>query len=224
MGVVGAAALVLLGGRLRPPGADDVTTRLAGGYGTPFGFTVKLLLVKIGQFFSRAVIGTGFFAAVVALPWLVGAARAPGDRVRFAFALTVVGGRRDRPLHASTARRFDERYIVYLAPLILLPATLALARARDLAARDRRSRRVLLALLVLRVPWNADQGAFGFFVSPVEMFYGRGVAERLDLSVPRRPRDDPHARAARARARRARAGRCACGAPARARRGAPARR
>jgi hypothetical protein len=37
---------------------------------------------------------------------------------------------------------------------------------------------------VLRVKWNADQGDFGFFVSPAEMFYGRGIAERLDLSVP----------------------------------------
>jgi hypothetical protein len=106
----------------------------------------------------------------------------PADRARFAFALTVVlcGA---MVLYMVNSASFDERYIVYLAPMLLLPATLAIAR-REVSPAGLGIASVLLALLLVRVKWDANQGDFGFFVSPAEMFYGRGIAERLDVSVP----------------------------------------
>ena len=170
---IAVAAVALLAG---------AGTRLAGVYGTPFAFDAVKLLFKIGQFFSRAVVGTGFFAAAVGLPWLAMQLVRPADRRRFAFALTVVLAGAI-VLYMVNSASFDERYIVYLAPMLLLPATLAIAR-REVSPIGLGIASVLLAALLLRVKWNADQGDFGFFVSPAEMFYGRGVAERLDLSVP----------------------------------------
>jgi hypothetical protein len=179
-GAVVAAALVLLAGSVGIGGG--LTTKLAGVYGTPFGFDAIDLLFKIGQFFSRAVVGTGFFAAAVALPWLALQIVRPAGRRDFTFALTVVGAGVIVLYMVHTAS-LDERYIVYLAPMLLLPATLAIAR-RELSAVGVGVASVLLAALLLRVKWNADGGDFGYFVSPAETFYGRGLAERLDLSVP----------------------------------------
>jgi hypothetical protein len=177
---VALAALTLLAGSVGIAGG--VTTKLAGVYGTPFGFDAVDLLFKIGQFFSRAVVGTGFFAAAVALPWLATQVVAPGDRRRFTFALTIVGAGVIVLYMVHTAS-LDERYIVYLAPMLLLPATLAIAR-REISPVGLAVASVLLAALLLRVRWNADQGDFGYFVSPAETFYGRGIAQRLNLSVP----------------------------------------
>ncbi len=179
---VALGAITLLAGSAGIAPAEGITTRLAGVYGTPFGFNAVDLLFKIGQFFSRAVMGTGFFAAVLALPWLFTQLVRPADRLRFSFALTMLGAG-SIVLYMVNSASFDERYIVYLAPMLLLPATLAIAR-REISPLGVAVASVLLAALVLRVKWNADQGDFGFFVSPAEMFYGRGIAERLDLSVP----------------------------------------
>jgi hypothetical protein len=181
-GAVALTVLTLVAGAAGIPPADGLTDRLTGVYGTPFAFTFTKLLFKIGQFFSRAVVGTGFFAAAVALPWLFVQVVRPADSTRFAFALTALGAGAI-VLYMVNSASFDERYIVYLAPLIFVPATIAVAR-REVPAIGLGVTAVLLAALLLRVKWNADQGDFGFFVSPAEMFYGRALAERLDVSVP----------------------------------------
>ena len=77
--------------------------------------------------------------------------------------------------------------MLYLAPLVLLPGDARARAPRDLTGRARRSRRCCSALLVLRVPWNAEQGPFGFFVSPVEMFYTRAIGLRLGTVLPGDP-------------------------------------
>lgn len=180
-GAVAAGTLVLLASKAGIGG--DITTRLAGYYGTVWGFQLGDLLAKVGQFFSRVVVGTAFFPAVVALPWLAIQLVRPDSRRDFALAVTLVGAGL-LILYASHTAPLDERYMVYLAPLVLLPATVAVAR-RQVAPAGIAIATVLLALLLLRVPWSATtDGDFGYFVAPVESFYSRAVGIRLDLSVP----------------------------------------
>jgi hypothetical protein len=173
-------ALALLAGSVGIAGS--LTTRLAGVYGTPFGFDAVDLLFKMGRFFARAVVGTGFFTAAVALPWLAMTLARPRDRSAFAFAVTVTGAV-VIVLYMTHTASLDERYIVYLAPLLLLPATVAIAR-REISPAGLAVASVLLAALLLRVKWDANQGDFGYFVSPAETFYAKAIAERLDVSVP----------------------------------------
>ena len=66
---------------------------------------------------------------------------------------------------------------------MLLPATLAVAR-REISPAGLAIASVLLAALLLTVPWSPDHGPFGFFVSPVEMFYSRVVGLRLSRYLP----------------------------------------
>jgi hypothetical protein len=42
-------------------------------------------------------------------------------------------------------------------------------------------------VLLWRVPWHTDQGPFGYFVTPVEMFYTHALGQRLDRNVPGGP-------------------------------------
>ena len=86
-------------------------------------------------------------------------------------------------MYSLNTAGFDERYIVYLAPLLLLPAALAVAR-REVSPAGLAIASVLLAALLLTVPWSPDHGPFGFFVSPVEMFYARVVGLRLSRYLP----------------------------------------
>ncbi len=173
---VAIAALPLMLAPIGVEAADAITRRLAGGYGTQVGFDWALMQ-KMGSYFSRTVIGTGFFAAAVALPWLFVQLVRPRDHRRFAFGAVVVIAAAALLFSLAPAGP-DERYILYLAPLILLPATLAVAH-RELSPGGIAIASILLAALVLRVSWNPEQGPFGFFVSPVEMFYSRAVGLRL---------------------------------------------
>jgi hypothetical protein len=178
---VAIGVLALLAG---PLGLDStgLVQRLAGGYIVRAGFDPGQMLDKTGHYLARVFVGTGFFAAAVALPWLAVQAARSREPARFGFSLLT--------LLASVAMLYslnsagpDERYVLYLAPLVLLPATVAIAR-RELSPAGIAVASVLLALLLLRVPWNPEQGPFGHFVSPVEMFYARAVGLRLDLYLP----------------------------------------
>jgi hypothetical protein len=179
---VALALLVLLAGAAGVAGADGLTRRLAGGYVTNVGFEPLDLLARLGRHISRAVVGTGFFPAALALPWLAIAIVRAREPARFAFAATVLLAAA-AILYSLNTAGFDERYVLYLAPLLLLPATLAIAH-REVAPAGFAITSVLLAVLLLRVPWTADQGPFGFFVAPVEMFYSRVVGLRMSLYLP----------------------------------------
>ncbi len=179
---VGAAALPLILGPLGVSGAEDLTRRLAGGYPTQVSNDYWALLEKFGRYFSRTVVGTGFFPAAVALPWLIAQLVRPSDKRCFAFA-TVVVLSAGALFYSLTPAGPDERYIVYLAPLVLLPATLALAR-REISAVGLGIASLLLAALLMRVTWIPEQGAFGFFIWPAEMFYSRAIGLRLANYLP----------------------------------------
>ena len=182
---VGLSALVLLVGALGIGPSGGIAARLAGGYGTPFGFDVVTFTNKIAHFLSREVLGTGFLPAAVGVPWLVRQIVRPSDQSRFAFAVTVAAVTA-AILYGLGSAGFDERYIVYLGPLVFLSATLALAR-REISPGGMAITSVLLAVLLLRVSWSVDPNPYAFFVSPVETFYARGVAQRLDLYLPGGP-------------------------------------
>jgi hypothetical protein len=179
---VAAAAAPLLLGPLGVGAADDLTRRLAGGYPTQANIDAWTLLEKSGRYFSRVVVGTGILPAVVALPWLVAQLARSRDVRRFAFA-TVVVLSAAALLYSLAPAGPDERYIVYLAPLVLLPATLALAN-REISPVGLGIASVLLAALLIRVTWIPEQGPYGFFVWPVEMFYARAVGLRFSGMLP----------------------------------------
>jgi len=179
---VAAAALPLLLGPLGVSAAEDVTRRLAGGYPTQVNLDGWTLLEKSGRYFSRVVVGTGFFPAVLALPWLLLQLARPSSTRHFAFA-TILVLSAAALLYSLAPAGPDERYIVYLAPMVLLPATLALAN-RELSPVGIGISSVLLAALLMWVTWIPEQGAFGFFIWPAEMFYSRALGLRLANYLP----------------------------------------
>jgi hypothetical protein len=159
---VGLAAVVLvLGG-----------DRLAGTYGTPFSLAPDLL-EKLARFLSRVV---------AAVPWLIRELVRPASPARGAFALTAVLAAA-LVLYGLNPAGYDERYIVYLAPLVFLPATVALAR-RELPRLGAAITAVLVGLLLARVPWRADAGEIGFFSFPTEYVWVRALGLRLDRYLP----------------------------------------
>lgn len=179
---VAAAALPLVLGALGLSAGDDLTRRLAGGYPTQVTTDAWAMLEKFGRYFSRVVVGTGFLPAALALPWLATQLARSRDTRRFAFAAVAVLSALAL-LYSLTPAGPDERYIVYLGPLVLLPATLALAN-REISPVGLGIASVLLAALLSRVTWIAEQGPFGFFVSPVEMFYTHVLGLRLANYLP----------------------------------------
>lgn len=175
-------ALVLLGGAVGLDPTGGIVTRLAGVYGTPFAFTLGPLLAKIGWYFSKSVVGTGILPAAVALPWLFGQLLRPASDRTFAFALTALGGGAIL-LYGVNSAGFDERYIVYLSPLLFLGATLAMTR-REIGAAGLAVASLALAALLLRVPWNGAAGPYGYFVAPADIFYANPIVHRLDTVLP----------------------------------------
>jgi hypothetical protein len=155
---------------------------LAGGYATPFGVHVGPLLEQTGRYFAKVVIGTGFLPAAVALPWLAREIARGRDPRRFGFAVLAVVASLALFYSLNGAGQ-DERYVLYFAPLVLLAATVALAR-REIPPAGLAIASALLALLLIRVPWTPDHGPFGYFVYPVEMFYTQAVAGKLDRQLP----------------------------------------
>jgi hypothetical protein len=181
-GAVAFALLLLVTGGFGIDAGQGLTRRLAGGYLTNVAFEPFDLLGRLGRHFSRVVVGTAFLPAAIGLPWLAVTLVRTREPARFAFAATVVVAA-VALLYSLNTAGFDERYIVYLAPLLLLPATLAVAR-REISPAGLAITSVLLAALLLAVPWSPDHGPFGFFVSPVEMFYARVIGLRLSGYLP----------------------------------------
>jgi hypothetical protein len=182
---VAAGALGLLAGPLGIDPTGGLIHRLAGGYATQTEIDVGYLLAKSGRYLARVFVGTGFFPAAIALPWLALGLLGARDRARFAFSVLAVVAVVAMLYSLNTAGP-DERYVLYFAPVVLLAAAAALAR-REIRPLGLAIASLLLLVLLARVPWNADQGAYGYFVSPVEMFYSRAVGQRLDRYLPGGP-------------------------------------
>jgi hypothetical protein len=179
---VGAGVLVLLADGLGLPGADGVGQRLAGGYTTKLDFELSDQIKHFGDYISKVVLGTGFFPAAIGMPWVavqLFKSREPG---RFAFALLVLVTGAALLYSLNTAGP-DERYVLYFAPLVLLPATLALA-FRELTPLGVTLGSIVMAGIVASMGWTPEKGQFGFFVEPVEMFYSRVIGLKLASHLP----------------------------------------
>ncbi|HET6548485.1 MAG TPA: hypothetical protein VFG79_08520, partial [Solirubrobacter sp.] len=166
---VAGGALVLVAGNLGIEPAAGLIHRLAGGYAVQTEFDTMALLAKSGRHLAKIVIGTGFFTAAVGLSWLAIQLARSRDPGRFAFALLVPLAS-VAMLYSLNTAGFDERYILYLAPFTLVPAAAALSH-RELAPLGIAIASVLLALLLVRVPWTSGGGGFNHFVLPVETIY-----------------------------------------------------
>ena len=179
---VGVGVLALVAGPLGFDPAAGLVKRLAGGYVVQTTFDTTVYLAKIGDYLSKVILGTGFFAAAAGLPWVAVQLVRSRDPNRFAFALLVPVAAITMlyPLHAAGP---DERYIIYLAPLVLLPAAAAVAH-RELRPVGIAVMSVALAALLARVPWTTEHGPFGYFVEPVEMFYTHAIGLRFDRFLP----------------------------------------
>jgi len=131
---VAIAAMPLLLAPLGVDAADSIRSRLAGGYPTTIHVDVWPVLEKMGSYFSRTVIGTGFFAAAVALPWLVVQLARARDRTRFAFAAVVVlaAAALVMPGAQDVARPLVDPSTVLVA-LVMFAAGLAVALAAAVA-------------------------------------------------------------------------------------------
>lgn len=174
----GAVAAALLFGLLGRLGAVPTPRSLAGGYGLPFFPISDAFLQKTYGYLARLVAGIGFFPFVIGAPWIVARVVAP-RRDAAAHALAVVMFVSFLfVLYVNSPAGTDERYIIYLAPALVIGFVAALAR-RDLAPAMVVAGGVAALWLLHHVGWNAQGGAFGFFVGPAESFYARIILTNL---------------------------------------------
>lgn len=187
--IVGGAVLVLVAGRLDLlPGRG--LAALTGKYGLPRIDSLSSLVSRYEVYLSRLVVGTGFLAAALALPWIVANLARPRDGGRHALASVCALGVAVVLLSLLRAGP-DERYVLYgTAPIALAAAGIL----REWAYAPRRSlgqtAGVLAATaavlaLIDGVAWPELTNTYDFFSYPAATFYRRAIL--LHLSSLRLP-------------------------------------
>lgn len=170
--VIVVVALAVGGNRFTGP---QYQTGILPGLGT------GAMLDGAADIAARLTTGTLIIPAVFALPWLLRAAVAPRRREEGAFAvLTIAFALAFVYFYAG---RNEDRYTLMLVPVVLIPFAHALAvrRVPPLAVAVSA---VLVARLVATRGLFADDGSFGFFVSPGSQFLRRIVIGRLSEVIP----------------------------------------
>jgi hypothetical protein len=127
---------------------------------------------------------------VFGLAWAAQTLFRPRDPERFAF-VTIAVLAIASIIYTSAGAGFDERYIIYYAPLFAVAFAVALA--------DRETKPLLVAIagvlgafLLLTQAWSTQpQGDYSWFVSPAETIYANVVLQRIanDLPSPDHARD-----------------------------------
>jgi hypothetical protein len=132
---------------------------------------------------ARIVVGTGLVLAALAVAWSVAAvARRRGGDPR-AQALALVALVAVPALVLSTVYAApEERYLIYAAPLVVVPAVAALAR-RDVPAWGVALAGVAAALLVDRVAWPFAEDPAFFQTDAARTFLSRAVLSRVDVHL-----------------------------------------
>ncbi|HEV3093379.1 MAG TPA: hypothetical protein VGY30_02565 [Solirubrobacteraceae bacterium] len=181
--VVGAAAIVLVADRLGLlPGRG--LAALAGEYGLPHPDSLSGVASRYESYLSRLVVGTGFLAAALALPWVIANLARPLDGGRHALAAICTLGVAMMLLSLLQAPP-DERYVLYGAAPIALAAAGTL---REWAYAPRRSlgmavgvvaAAVALVVLIDDVAWPEMTNQYDFFSFPAAVFYQRAVLQHL---------------------------------------------
>lgn len=173
------AALVAVG--LSAAGALPPVHDLGGVYGGGYGTDPGLIAQRTGFFLSRLAVGTGFLPLGLALAWGAWQVVRPADARTHALAVVAAAAAVCVlvPTAAYTIAHpsvFEERYLVYLAPLPFLGAAAAVAR-RDVAWWALAAGAVLGAALVGAADWTMHPQPYDSFTSPAMRFYA------LDLDL-----------------------------------------
>jgi hypothetical protein len=131
---------------------------------------------------ARVISGIGILPGIVAIAWVGRTLWRPADPQRFALAviavLTAVF-----VIYSAMRGGPDERYLMYLAPVLLLCAAQAVDR-RDVGPVGVMVAAALVVWLFASVPWSADQHAYGFLVSAAQAFHARILLLSLGSHLP----------------------------------------
>lgn len=181
--VVSLAVLILLAdhfGLLPGRGLSS----LAGEYGLPHLEALPSLLERYEDYLSRLVVGSGFLAAALALPWIVATVARPRGGDRHALAIVCALGVAVVLLSLLQAPP-DERYVLYGAMPIALAAAACL---RNWACAPRRSLGMAIGVvatagavvaLLDSVAWPEVVNPYDFFSFPAAIFYRRAMLAHL---------------------------------------------
>ena len=178
--LVAAAVLVGLVVLLSATGVVSGTNKIAGFYGFAHRFNVptQLLTSKLDVYTTRFIAGFAFIPFVFGLAWTARTLFRPLDPQRFAFALVgllAVAA----IIYTSAGAGFDERYIIYYAPLFAVAFVAAIAR-RETPPLLVAAAGIGAAVLLHDQGWSTSpQGSYSWFVAPAETFYANTVLGRL---------------------------------------------
>ncbi|HEU4656844.1 MAG TPA: hypothetical protein VFR97_04945 [Capillimicrobium sp.] len=164
LAVLVVGVLMLLAGAV---GVLDLKALIADR--TPKSVTgVGDVLSRIVQRLTRTAVATGVLPAIAALPWMLRELARPTDRRRHALAaLALLAG--GATILSAAGAGFDERYTVYLAPLVLLCAAVAVLGDRPLPAWSLVAAGGLLGLVVGATHWDGSRaGGASAFAYPAE--------------------------------------------------------
>lgn len=169
--VAGLAALVLNAAGVELPAA------LSGGYETTLKFDLDVLPDKWSYQLAALALGVGVLPAILAPPWAARAI-ARGPRPERGLALCCALGVA-LVLVSTIYAAPEERYLMAVAPLVVVPAVAALAR-REVPAWSVALTGAVVALLIGTRAWMADPDFARFVTFSAESVFTRVVLSRLD--------------------------------------------
>jgi hypothetical protein len=163
-------------------GRSKVSHQLGGSYTLDLDLRPGELWDIAKRSLARVVSGLGILPGVIALAWIGRTLWRPAGRDRFALAVLAVltflfvvySAQRGGP---------DERYLIYLAPPLLVAAAVAVDRL-EIGPVAVMVAAGLVVWLFAVVPWSADQHAYGFLVSSAEAFHARILLLSLGSHAP----------------------------------------
>ncbi len=183
-----AAPWVLIGAAVLVVGAVVAldrggTSSLAGRYDTYVGFKPDLAWLLTKRSLAKVVSGVGILPGIVALAYVGRSLWRPARPESFALAvLSVLTAA--FVVYSAMRAGVDERYLMYLAPVLAVGAAVAISRGEVGPVAVLVAGALVIALFAV-VTWQADQQAFGYFISAAEAFHARvlllGVGSRLSF-------------------------------------------
>jgi hypothetical protein len=181
--LLAAAVLLVLALYVVDRGALDPLT---GVYSTSLSANLDVLPRLMRDDLGYVLSGLGVLPGIVGLAWVGRNLVRPTGPDSLALALIVV---LTTLLAAYSTMRAgpDERYIMYLAPPLIVAAAVAIGR-RQIGVMGLALATAATVWLFSAVPWRQDGAGYDFYVSAAQIFHGRvlllGVGQRLpDLGV-----------------------------------------
>jgi len=156
--------------------------RFTGSYGAQTGIVTGQIRDVARDSVARVVSGVGVLPGIVGIGWAAQALVRPARRESFALAVLTV---MTAVLVVYSALRGgpDERYLMYLAPPLLLGAGVAVAR-RELHPAVLAGATALVLWLFAAATWNPNAAGFAYMVSAAQMFHARILLLNLGSHVP----------------------------------------